>query len=775
MTFDGKSSLRWSASQRPKESEDNRTLNGITMQKQETPTIQTLSLPVEGMTCASCVARVEKTLKKVDGVANASVNLATEKATIEFDPSKVKINALQHAVADAGYALVVPRREAANTPESSVTAASKDSTTAHLKKELLFSIVLTVPIMILSMTSMTEWYMSWSPLSMEETNKILLILTTPVLFVSGKRFFKGFWAATKHFAADMNTLVAVGTGSAYVYSAVAVLFPEWLSGANAHHVYFDTTATIITLILLGKFLEARAKSQASDAIRRLIGLQPKTARVIRNGIEQDVRIEEVLVGDVVVVRPGERIPVDGLIVSGFTTIDEAMVTGESLPVEKHVGDKVIGGTINKSGSVEFRATAVGQDTMLAHIVKLVEDAQGSKAPIQSLADKIASVFVPAVIAVAVVTFLYWYVIGGVGFTSALVNFIAVLIIACPCALGLATPTAIMVGTGTGARLGILIKNAESLERIHNVNTIVLDKTGTITEGEPGVTDVVALNGFNEEQVLSFAASLEKLSEHPLAKAIVEYAEKKAITVPKAERFTSSAGLGVVGVVGNVKIAVGQPSLVASTSPNGKEEVISRFAPEGKTPVFVWIDEKLAGVIAIADQIKPTSKEAIQQLHEMNIEVIMMTGDNEETANSMAAQAGVDRVIAHVLPNEKANRVKTLQGEGKVVAMVGDGINDAPALAQADVGIAMGTGTDIAMDAADLTLMKGDLRSIPHARRLSTATLQTIKQNFFWAFAYNVIGIPLAALGVLNPMIAAGAMAFSSVSVVGNSLRLRSRF
>ncbi len=726
-----------------------------------------LTLPVEGMTCASCVARVEKTLKKIDGVANASVNLATEKATIEFDSSKVNLSELQRVVADAGYTLIVPRAEDSKGTESQSLEESKESPTAKIKKELLFAAALTVPIMLLSMGSMTDWYMRVSPLSMDEINKILLILTTPILFISGKRFFKGFWSATKHFTADMNTLIAVGTGAAFAYSAAVVLFPQYFSPAEGG-VYFDTTATIIALILLGKFLETRAKGKASDAIKKLMGLQPKTARVVRGGIERDISIDDVIVNDVVIVRPGERIPVDGVIIKGFTAIDEAMVTGESLPVEKREGDRLIGGTINTNGSVEFRATAVGKNTLLAHIVKLVEEAQGSKAPIQSLADNIASVFVPAVIGIALLTFVLWYFVGGIGFTNSLVNFIAVLIIACPCALGLATPTAIMVGTGTGAKLGILIRNAESLERIHRVNTIVLDKTGTITEGKPTVTDVLPLSSFDENAVLRYAASVENKSEHPLARAIVEFAKQRGIALADVASFESTSGVGVRGVVEQKHIVVASsPQLQSST--NGT----SRFAAQGKTPVTVWIDGNPAGTIAIADVIKPTAREAVQRLRAMNIEAVMLTGDNELTARAVASHAGIERVVAGVLPNEKAKHVKHLQSEGKVVAMVGDGINDAPALAQADVGIAMGTGTDIAMDAADMTIMHGDLMKLAQAIRLSSATLRTIKQNFFWAFVYNVVGIPLAAFGVLNPMIAAGAMAFSSVSVVSNSLRLRS--
>ncbi|MGB5875615.1 MAG: heavy metal translocating P-type ATPase [Bacteroidota bacterium] len=737
--------------------------------------VRSLTLPVEGMTCASCVLRVEKAIKKVEGVADAAVNLAGENVRVEFDPTRVSVGQLQDAVAGSGYTLVTPKEAESADTDPGGESPEKKKAFRLLRNELVLSAALTVPIMVLSMLSMTEWYMRELPLSMDATNKILLLLTTPVIFLSGRRFFRGFWVTARHLTADMNTLVAVGTGTAFAYSTIAVLFPELISmNGSVPDVYFDTSATIITLILLGRMLEMSAKRRASDAIGRLLGLQPKTARVLRNGTESDIPISAVVAGDVIVVRPGEKIPVDGAITKGYTTLDESMVTGESLPVEKGEGEPVVGGTINQNGSIEFRATAVGRDTVLARIVKLVEEAQGSKAPIQSLADRIASVFVPVVIAIAVVTFVVWYAVVGAPFTHGLVNFIAVLIIACPCALGLATPTAIMVGTGVGARLGVLIRNAESLERTHRIRTVVFDKTGTITEGKPIVTDVMTFNGYGADSVIGRASSLERKSEHPLGDAIVRYAQKEDVPAGNVDGFQSLTGLGVAGTVDNVPVIAGNLKLMKEYAIETErvQAEVTRLAGEGKTAIIVAIDGEAAGVIAIADTIKPTSPDAISALHAMGIETVMLTGDNEQTARAIAARAGIDRVIAGVLPHEKIEHVKALQGKGGVVAMVGDGINDAPALAQADVGIAMGTGTDIAMEAAGLTLMNGDLHGVARAIRLSSRTLRTIKQNLFWAFIYNVIGIPLAALGMLNPIIAAGAMAFSSVSVVSNSLRLK---
>ncbi len=729
-----------------------------------------MTLPVEGMTCASCVLRVEKALQKVEGVSSAVVNLASEQATVRFDPARVSLSRLQEAVSDHGYTLRVPEPKAADPFAASPAG---DPHVRSIRNDLILAVALTIPVMALSMLGMSSAF-SFLP-SVETINKVLLILTTPVLFIAGRRFFRGFWMTARHASADMNTLVAVGTGSAYLYSAVVVLFPEFLGPhAHASHVYFDTSATIITLILLGRMLEARAKRRASDAIRKLIGLQPATARVRRNGTELDVPLGSVVHGDTVIIRPGERMPVDGIVETGTTTVDESMVTGESLPVEKKTGDRVVGGTINKHGSIDVRATAVGSETVLAHIVRLVEQAQGSKAPIQKLADTIASVFVPIVIGIAALTFILWYTVGGSGFLVALTNFIAVMIIACPCALGLATPTAIMVGTGVAASRGILIRNADSLERVHRIGTMVLDKTGTITEGKPSVTDVVPLHAQTGGAFLSMVASLEKRSEHPLGAAVAEYAAVRGVELVEPEAFRALPGVGVSGVVGGRSMAVGNEALMREmgVDVSGVAATADEFSGQGKTVLYVSEDNTLAGLIAIADSVKATSPGAIRELRKLGIRTVMLTGDSPRVAAAIATTSGVEQYIAGVLPAQKAEQVRALQTGGAVVAMVGDGINDAPALAQADVGIALGTGTDVAMETADITLMNGDLTNLVVAVRLSSRTIRTIRQNLFWAFIYNVIGIPLAALGLLSPIIAAAAMAFSSVSVVSNSLRLR---
>lgn len=734
----------------------------------EIKTQTTLSFPVEGMTCASCVARVEKVIKKLDGVESVSVNLATEKVTLKADTSLVSPEKIAEAVEGAGYKLLLPQPESSSA-ENPGSAPAGDN---HLKKtarEFYISAAISLPVMLLSMGMMIESVQEYIPLGFEQMNMIFLLLTTYVLLVPGSRFLNAAVKAARHLTADMNTLVAAGTWSAYIYSAIGVIFPEWLGLHHAEHLYFDTTVVIITLILMGKLLEARAKKRTGDAIRKLMGLQPEKAVVIEEGLEREVPVKSLVLGDIIRIRPGERVPVDGVIESGTTSIDEAMITGESIPVDKTTGDSVSGGTVNLTGSFTFRATAVGSDTVISRIIRLVEDAQGSKAPIQALADKIAAVFVPIVIVIALLAFVVWYFVLGVPFSEALIYFISVMIIACPCAMGLATPTAIMAGTGRGAQLGILIKNAESLERAHKVTAVVFDKTGTVTEGKPSVTDIYVTDGPEESEVLRLAASVEKLSEHPLSRAVTAYAEAKHITLAPAEDFRSVTGEGVYGKVEGKDIYAGK-ELSALTA----EEAALRtqWSSEGKTVISVYINGLHAGLIAMADTMKPHIPGVIQSLHQRGIKTVMMTGDNRHTAEAISKKAGIQQFFSAMKPEEKALQIQQLQQQGGVVAMAGDGINDAPALAQADVSIALGTGTDIAMETADITLTGGNLSGVYKAIVLSDKTIRAIRLNLFWAYIYNTVGIPVAALGLLNPMFAAFAMAMSSVSVISNSLRLR---
>jgi len=725
---------------------------------------------VKGMTCAACVSAVERALRALPGVVDVSVNLATEKASIEYIPTVTGFGDFKRVVKDQGYELEVVTKDFVDRERQERLREYND-----LKKRFVFSAIVSALILLGSLTKvpvLSNWY-------------VLFLLATPVQFWAGARFYRAALAALRHGSTNMNTLVVVGTSAAYIYSVVATFFPALFeAGGLKPHVYFDTSAVIITLILFGRLLEARAKGRTSEAIRRLIGLQAKTAKVQRNGSVEEVPIEEVVVGDIVIVSPGERIPVDGIVVDGFSSVDESMLTGESVPVEKSTGELVFGGTVNKEGSLKIRATKIGRDTALAQIIRLVEEAQGSKAPIQRLADRVASVFVPVVISIALVTFAIWYIFGPEpAFTRALMNFIAVLIIACPCALGLATPTALMVGTGKGAERGILIRDAEALEMAQKIEVVVLDKTGTITKGTPEVVDIVVVDELSHKKLMEIAATAESVSEHPLAKAVVEKARLMGISIGQPDEFEAIPGGGIRAKVGVYEVLIGNPELLEKQSIDltPAKEVVEEKSKEGKTSVVVAVDGKVHGVLAIADAIKESSVEAVKQLKEMSIDVVMLTGDNEAVASSIAREVGIERFFANVLPEGKVEVIRKLKAEGKVVAMVGDGINDAPALTEADVGIAIGTGTDIAMEASDITLIKGDLRSVIEAIRLSRLTIKTIKQNLFWAFFYNTLGIPIAA-GILypfggpllNPMFASAAMAFSSVSVVTNSLRLRKK-
>lgn len=835
-----------------------------------------IDILIKGMSCAACAQRIEKALSGSSGVRRASVNFATNRAAVEYDPAatslrklvsqlekigygaggmaqadfaveqiantshspvsleqhlqsqagvvdvqfnfengsiyveylsdSISVKQLRRLIEDSGYRM--QRAESDDDSSQDAEQRARDQEYRDLRFRFWIAAVFSLPVLVLAMS---HGAVSW--LDFTGADWVQLVMTTPVVFYCGAQFYRGAWAALRHRAADMNTLIAVGTGTAYVYSVLALfapgLFTSVLSeapapsngnghlqhaslnalaadGVAAHAmapVYFEAAAVIITLVLLGRMLESRAKGRAGEAIRKLLGLQAKTARVVRDGDEIDVPVDQVVVDDLVVVRPGEKIPVDGTIESGHSAVDESMLTGESLPVEKHAGDEVFGATINRTGTFRFRAKKVGSETALQQIVHMVQQAQGSRPPIARLADVISGIFTPIVICIAIAAFVFWFNFAPIDtrFNLALLTFVSVLIIACPCALGLATPTAIMVGSGKGAENGVLIKGGEALEIAHRLQTVILDKTGTITHGQPALTDLVPAASFTEEELLALAAAAERGSEHPLGEAIVHAAKDRNLTLSEPTVFNAIAGHGIEATVDGIPLLLGNSRLMRErgVSLGDSEDRASQLASDGKTPMFVAANDRLAGVLAVADPIKPGAREAIQRMHRMGLEVVMVTGDNNRTAESVAKQVGLDRVFAEVLPEGKAEIVQRLQAEKRIVGMVGDGINDAPALAQADVGIAIGTGTDVAIEASDITLIKGDLSGVASALALSRATMRTIKQNLFWAFIYNTLGIPLAA-GVLypftgwllSPIFASAAMSFSSVSVVGNSLRLR---
>jgi Cu+-exporting ATPase len=754
----------------------------------------TIDLPLMGMTCTNCSNTIERRLNKVEGVLDATVNFANEKATVTFAPGAVTRADLVTAVRQAGYDVV----EAADDEEmEDAEATARQAEIKHQQTRFIVGLIFSAPLFLLSMSRDLGWLGQWAHAAW--VNWLFFALATPVQFYVGWDYYVGAYKSLRNGSANMDVLVAMGSSVAYIYSVAVMVALTMGSMALGMHVYYETSAVIITLIVLGKLLEARAKGQTSEAIKKLMGLQAKSARVLRKGTEMDIPIAEVVVGDTVIVRPGEKIPVDGVVVDGRSSIDESMITGESLPVTKTVGDAVIGATLNKQGLLHFEATKVGKETALAQIVKMVEQAQGSKAPIQRQVDKVAAYFVPAVIILAVLTFAVWYLASG-DFVAALLRLTAVLVIACPCAMGLATPTSIMVGVGKGAEYGVLFKNSESLEQAQRLTAVVLDKTGTITKGEPAVTDVVISNQYSvvsegsglntdyshTDYLLRLAASAERGSEHPLGEAIVRSAQEKGLTLAVPASFEAVAGHGITANVDGHQILLGNLRLMEreSVQLNGLAAKAEQLQNEAKTAMWLAVDGQASALIGVADTIKEGSKEAVAQMHAQGLTVVMMTGDNQATAQAIATEVGIDRVFAEVLPGDKANYVAQLQKEGYSVGMVGDGINDAPALAQADVGMAIGTGTDVAMEAADVTLMRGDLRSVPQAIKLSKATMRNIKQNLGWAFGYNTVLIPIAAgvlapfawapdfLRELSPILAAGAMAFSSISVVSNSLRLK---
>jgi len=741
----------------------------------EKAAVASVELQVQGISCASCVLKIEESLSSLPGVLRAAVNLATGKVRVDYRRDDLDLNRIREAIGDAGYRVSdLPRGARAVDAER----LARESEYRGLRSKVIWGGLLAALILL---GSMPRWF-PWVPTFLQNSF-VLWALATPVQFVIGRTFYLRAWAAFRHRTADMNTLIAVGTSAAYFSSAVVALVPAALASTGAaHDVYFDTSAVIVVLILFGRMLEARARGRTSEAIKGLMGLRPSTARVLGDGSERDIPIDDVAVGDRVVVRPGERVPVDGIVLDGRSSVDESMITGESLPVDKGPGDEIIGATINKWGRLVFRAGRVGRDTALARIIKLVEDAQGSKAPIQRLADRVAGYFVPAVISIAILAFVVWFDLGpSPSVALALRSFVAVMIIACPCALGLATPTAVMVGTGRGAERGILVKSAESLEGARDIDTVVFDKTGTLTKGVPEVTDILPARGFGLDEVLALAAGAEAGSEHPLGQAVVRRAEAAGLVPAVPVEFKALEGLGVEAVINGKKVLVGSLRLVLEAGLDFGALALraEELALEGKTGAFVAVDGLPAGLLALSDTLKETAAESVTELRRMGLEVIMLTGDDRRTAQAIARSAGIGRVVPEVLPDGKVDAVRLLQSEGKKVAMVGDGINDAPALVQADLGIAIGTGTDVAMESSDITLVSGDPAGVAAALELSRRTVRTIRQNLFWAFFYNLVGIPVAAGALypffrllLNPMIASAAMALSSVSVVSNSLRLR---
>ncbi len=744
------------------------------------PLTSQTELTVQGMTCANCVGRVERALGKVDGVLSATVNLATERATVQYLPSAVSVGQLKAAVRESGYEVLDTQ---AGQDRHGAERAAKEQEVQGLWRSVRFSAVFAVPLLLLSMLPML--YMPADMWLVERfgsgMNWVMLALAVPVQFGPGRRFYRQGWAALRHRSPDMNSLVMIGTSAAFFYSLLVTLAPGIFPAGTAH-VYYEASAAVITLILLGKYFEALAKGRSSEAMKKLLNLQPKTARVLRNGTELELSVGEVLVGDLISVRPGEKVPVDGEVISGSSYVDESMITGESVPVQKVQGAGVVGGTINQIGAFQFRATKIGADTALAQIIGLVERAQGSKPPIQGLADSVVRVFVPVVLGIAALTFLAWMVFGGLQALSyALVNTVAVLIIACPCAMGLATPVSVMVGTGKAAELGVLFRNGAALEGLQAVSVVALDKTGTLTEGRPALTDLVLTPGFERAEVLGLIASAERESEHPIARAIVAAASAETLPVSPLEAFEAVPGHGLNALIAGCRVQVGADRYMRQLGldVSGFAVQARTMGDEGKSPVYAAVDGRLAAILAVADPVKAGSLAAVNALHAQGLRVAMITGDNRRTAEAIARQLGIDEVLAEVLPSGKSDAIAALQAGGQKVAFVGDGINDAPALALADVGLAIGTGTDVAVETADVILMSGDLRGVPNAIALSRSTLRNIRLNLFWAFAYNVVLIPVAAgvlypaLGwLLSPVLAAAAMGFSSVFVLSNALRLR---